>query len=184
MKKTNALNLSDVLAGYYKPTPGSMAYSLTIMTNLIGPGPHHIVNDPLLIHRVDDALEKAMEATNLTSEFDADQHIQRIQQVKIATALALEAFALVVMTVWSTFPEHTDREMRNTLLAPINEQNGRFRLHYSCRKTHPTVDAKTGEFTVIEETNHKEDAGPERYPHLPGGIPHEQYESDGQQPGA
>lgn len=298
MKKTNALNLSDILAGYYKPTPGSMAFSLAIMATLLGPDPHHITDDPLLTDRVNDALQKANHATSLTFDWDANQRLdlmhrtgareadnaadravsalynaidnyrqsgpgdpeydiadkllktvmpQGVQfitgrrfedqfgavnslldrldnagkaavdtlkvnhfveklrtanheygqlltstgntglthaEVLQATTLAQEATSLVIITVWSLYPFEQDREIRNKLLAPIHEQNGRFRAHYARKKKAPKVDAKTGEFTDAEETDPVNYADSNIYPHLPGGFPNEPFDSDPSQPNA
>lgn len=303
MKKTNALNLPDILNGYYKPTPGSIAFSMSIVAKMIGPDAHHLIDDVVLANRVNDALTKANEATDLGYEWDAHQRLDLMQrtdareadnqtdravttlykaidnyrllgpgdaeydladklinlvmpkgvgvitnkrfeeqhaavnnlltrldgpgknavielnvehfveklrelnieygqkltstnntgithqQVKNANALALEAFALVVMTVWSTLPSEEDRPLRNKLLAPIHEQNGRFRQHYARKKLAPNVNEKTGEFadtddTTDTNTTHQANNAANLYPHLPGGIPTDQSDLDTSQPNA
>lgn len=291
MQKSNALNLTDVVAGYYKPTAASIAFSLALLSQLLGPDPDHILDDPLLQDRVDDALQKANIATSLAFDWDAHQRLDLLKrtdarevdnttdravsalynaidnyrasgpgdpeydiadnllqavmphgvkvitgkrfeeqfaavtnlihrldttgkaavdalnvnhfveklrelndqygqaitstgntgithsQVQQALTEAQEAFALVILTIWTLYPYEQDRETRNKLLAPIHEQNGRFRQHYARRRSAPLVDPKTGEFTDSDDSALDTmpltfpTADQDLYPNLPGGVP-------------
>ncbi len=296
MQKSNALNLTDVVAGYYKPTAASIAFSLALLSQLLGPDPDHILDDPLLQDRVDDALQKAnialplvfqwetkqrLELMRRTGANDADnltdravtslynaadnfrsmgpdaplyktadnlinlimpqgvkpitsqryenqyatiniilslldgpgkpavealnlqpfvEHLRDLNQqygqsltstgntgityneVQQATLTAQEAYALVILTIWTRFPFEQDRTLRNKLLAPIHEQNGRFRQHYARKSTPPRVDPQTGEFSDEEEDTLASGIltplpinNQNLYPNLPGGFPDESH---------
>lgn len=77
-------------------------------------------------------------------------------EVKAATLIARDSFFGVVLTIWSNFLD--DTHTRNTLLAPIYEQNERIRTYYQSKSKSPHIDPTSGELLEGDDDSAEHEA--------------------------
>lgn len=82
--KIEKLSPADVIAHYYKPTLGSMRYSLAGVSARVGPG--LLTDDPLLRARLDRALTSSDHAADLQYQWMSKQRLEPLRRQGVMNA--------------------------------------------------------------------------------------------------
>lgn len=125
--KIENLSPADVIANYYKPTLGSMRYSLAGVSARVGPDPDQLTNDPLLRARIDRALVSGEEAADLQFQWMSKQRLEPLRRQGVMNAdnvvdraiSALYDAADTPRKLSPTNPRHQDAEALLSQLMPL-----------------------------------------------------------------
>lgn len=86
MEKLESLTPSDLLAPYYKPTIGSIRFSLSKVSELVGAAPHHVTDDPQLRAQIDLAVEKTEDAARLQFQWTSHNRLEPMRRENVMNA--------------------------------------------------------------------------------------------------
>ncbi len=123
--KIENLSTADIIANYYKPTLGSMRYSLAGVSARVGPG--LLIDEPLIRARIDRALASSEEAADLQFQWMSKQRLEPLRRQGVMNAdnvvdraiSALYDAADTPRKLSPTNPRHQDAEALLSQLMPL-----------------------------------------------------------------
>ncbi|MFU8807304.1 MAG: DUF6261 family protein [Bradymonadaceae bacterium] len=86
MEKLETLTAAELLSALYKPTIGSIRFSLGQVTKMVGPAPNHIVDDPLVRIRLDRAIGHIEAANEVRFQWESKKRHEPLRRRGAAEA--------------------------------------------------------------------------------------------------